>query len=650
MNTEKLNCNIVSYLKYFSEYLSIILIIIGVLVLIGWAFDIAILKSPGPNFSTIKSNAALCFILIGASLWLQQTKRVNKRNQRIAQILAVIVVLIGFLTLIEHLFNLNLGIDQIFFSEPLGTLNTSAPNRMSFPAAFMLLITGSALFILDKKIGGYRPAQILILIEGIIAFMAVMGYVYGTSSLYMIYHYTGTAIYAAITFLLIFFAVLSARPDKGFMKVMVGEGLGSVFGRKIIPLVILIPIILGGSALLGVKLGYYDVSFGAAILVISTVFVLVIVVWSAITSLNKSDKELKQVSNYNRSLIEASLDPLVTIGPDGRITDVNGATESITGLSRDDLIGTDFSNYFTEPEKAQAGYQQVFQDGLVRDYSLEIKHKKGRVTPVLYNASVYKDEYGDIIGVFAAARDITERKEAEKERENLIEELRRSNEELEKFAYVSSHDLQEPLRMVVSYIQLLERKYQGKLDEKADKYIYYAVDGAKRMQSLINDLLSYSRVNTRGGDFKSIDSESVLNKALLNLEFSIKKSDATVTHDPLPEIIGDAGQLVQLFQNLISNAIKFKKENEKPKIHISALKKGNEYVFSVSDNGIGMDPKYVDRIFEIFQRLNKRSDYQGTGIGLAISKKIVERHGGRIWVESKPGKGSNFYFTIPIKP
>jgi PAS domain S-box-containing protein len=368
-----------------------------------------------------------------------------------------------------------------------------------------------------------------------------------------------------------------------------------------------------------------------------------------ITERKKAEEAIRLSNIYNRSLIEASLDPLVTIGHDGKITDVNEATEQVTGYSRDELIGTDFMDYFTEPEKAKIGYQEVFKEGFVSDYALEIRHRNGNKTHVLYNASIYKDESGEAIGIFAAARDITERKKAEELLKLKLEELRRSNEELEQFAYVSSHDLQEPLRMISSYLQLLQRRYQGKIDDKADKYIYYAVDGAARMQTLINDLLEFSRVTTKAEKPEPTDSESVLNQVLSNLELYIKENRATVSHDSLPEIMADSTQLAQVFQNLIINGIKFHSE-EAPKIYISAEKKASEWQFSVQDNGIGIDPQYSERIFEVFKRLHNKEDYPGTGIGLAVCKKIVERHGGRIWVESELGKGSTFYFTLPINP
>jgi signal transduction histidine kinase len=244
-----------------------------------------------------------------------------------------------------------------------------------------------------------------------------------------------------------------------------------------------------------------------------------------------------------------------------------------------------------------------------------------------------------------------ERNDLVKTRQDLeqsVAELGRSNADLQQFAYVASHDLQEPLRMVSSYTQLLARRYKGKLDADADEFIAFAVDGANRMHRLIHDLLAYSRVRTGGQQFEPTSVGIALNHALGNLVSAVKESGATITHDPLPAVIGDEKQLVQLFQNLLSNAVKFKGQDP-PRIHVSAKRADVEWVFSIRDNGIGLDPQYAERIFVIFQRLHNRRDYPGTGIGLAICKKIAERHGGRIWVESELGKGATFYFTIRDK-
>jgi light-regulated signal transduction histidine kinase (bacteriophytochrome) len=282
------------------------------------------------------------------------------------------------------------------------------------------------------------------------------------------------------------------------------------------------------------------------------------------------------------------------------------------------------------------------------------QRKDGSGFPIEIMLSPLESSEG--ILVTAAVRDITKRKRAEAHLLQKVEELNRSNEELEQFAYIASHDLQEPLRMVASYTQLLSRRYKGKLDSDADEFISFAVDGASRMERLIKDLLAYSRVGTETKDLLDTSSEEALQQALINLRGAVEESGAQVTHDPLPIVVADEMQLIQLFQNLVGNAIKYQNPGI-PRVHISAARDSEKrWKFSVQDNGLGIDSQYFEKIFGMFQRLHKREEFEGTGVGLAICKKIVERHGGSISVESQLGHGSTFCFALgeseksPSKP
>ncbi len=302
-----------------------------------------------------------------------------------------------------------------------------------------------------------------------------------------------------------------------------------------------------------------------------------------------------------------------------------------------------YNSVHPDDREAAAEAVQQYLNGETEEYvaQFRFKMKNGRYKWVLARGEVgERDKDGEPIRLIGTHTDISKQQE-------MMEKLEQSNKELEQFAYVASHDLQEPLRMVSSYTQLLEKRYKDQLDDDARDFIRFAVDGANRMQRLIQDLLTYSRITTRGKEPEPISSHSILGHALANLSETIRETGAIVTNDNLPFVMGDQSQLVMLFQNLISNGIKFNGE-ESPRVHISVRGQGDMAEFGVRDNGIGMNSEYLDRIFVIFKRLHTRSEYPGTGIGLAVCKRIVERLGGRIWVESEPGEGSTFYFTLPL--
>ena len=354
-----------------------------------------------------------------------------------------------------------------------------------------------------------------------------------------------------------------------------------------------------------------------------------------------------------RGLLEAAPDSVVIVDQGGAIQMVNRQTEVLFGYPREELLGQPVEVLLPERFRARhRGHRGTYSDDphtRPMGVGLELfgRRKDGSEFPVEISLSPMSSEDESV--VISIIRDVTGRKETEQRLRATAKDLARSNAELEQFAYVASHDLQEPLRMVASYTQLLGRRYRGKLDADADEFIGFAVDGARRMQELINDLLAYSRVGTRALQLEQLDVGQLVDEVVADLAAAIADAGASVTRDELPVVRADRIQLRQLFQNLIANGIKFSRPGTPPHVHVSATREPNAWTFAISDNGIGIEAQYLDRIFVLFQRLHSRGEYPGTGIGLAICKKIIERHGGQIDVESEPGKGTTFLFTLPAQ-
>jgi len=391
-----------------------------------------------------------------------------------------------------------------------------------------------------------------------------------------------------------------------------------------------------------------------------------------ITEAKRAKEGLEKANAYNRSLLESSLDPLVTISPNGKITDVNSAAEKVTGRLREELIGDDFSDYFTDPEKARLGYQQVFKEGLVQDYELEVRRRDGSTTPVLYNASVYRDQGGEVVGVFAAARDITTRKRAEEEVRRLNEELEQrvrlrtaqleaSNKELESFSYSVSHDLRAPLRAMDGFSRILLEEYRSQLPSKAQRYLDFVRGGAAHMGDLIDGLLALSRLGRQELKRRPVEVAEIVKQSMDDLRAEVEGSGAEFVVGRLPSCDADPLLLRQVFVNLLSNALKFSRKQEKVRIEFGALRAHeaaqapvevlrlvdpHTWIYYVRDNGVGFDMRYADKLFGVFQRLHRQEDFKGTGIGLATVQQIIHRHGGQVWAEAEVGKGATFYFTV----
>ena len=402
----------------------------------------------------------------------------------------------------------------------------------------------------------------------------------------------------------------------------------------------------------------------------------------------KYELEDKRASLYARSLIEASLDPLVTISPEGKIMDVNESTEFVTGRSRKELIGSNFSNYFTEPEKADEGYKLVFEKGMVRDYPLSIRNSSGQVIDVLYNASLYKNDAGEVQGIFAAARDVTALRRAEKELkvahdelelrvEERTDELKRANnaleleiherkeveklialrtkllevtnKELESFSYSVSHDLRAPLRAIDGYSRMILRDQRDHLNDDAKRKFDLIRSNTQMMGKLIDDLLAFSRLGRLEINMTRLDMEGLVNDIWMELQIINPDRRIDFKVDKVPASKGDRTLIKQVYSNLLSNAVKYTKNRDKARIETGGYKRENENVYYVKDNGVGFDMDYYDKLFGVFQRLHSADEYEGTGVGLAIVQRIIHRHGGSVWAEGQVEEGAAFYFTLPIK-
>ena len=507
--------------------------VFGVWGLIGWSFGVQHLIEFVPSMVVMNPVVALLFVAGGISLWLRRDCTAEESSWRrlVSHGLAILLVLVSALKLIDAIAGLPFHVDQLLFSAKLAAPGRFPPAGMAPNTALSLLFCGVALLLFDfENRRGFVPAQACVLAAGLLALLALIGHVYHVLLLKRLGSALPMSLDTALALIFFCLSFLAAQPGSGFMAIISGNTVGSAVTRRLLPMAVLVPWLLGLLFLLGEQAGYYSRESALSLFAASSIVIFTSLIW------------------WNAKLLHLA----------------------------------DLERARTEEQLRQTSFN-----------------------------------------------------------------LQRSNTDLEQFAYVASHDLFEPLRMVTSYLQLLRQQYQTRLDRQGDEFIDFALEGAKRMEALIQDLLTYSRVDIRGRAFEPVDCELVFSAALANLKVAIQESHATIAHQQLPQVLGDRVQLTQVFQNLLGNAIKFHGP-EPPRIEVTVSRNDNEWLFSIKDNGIGIDAKDFARVFVIFQRLHTRQEYPGTGIGLSLCKKIVERHGGRIWIESAPGQGSTFFFTLPV--
>lgn len=688
------------FLRKFSRSASAGVIVIGCMVILGWILDVTFLKSVFSGFVPMNPLSALLFIAGGAGVRQTVGRTLRPRRNTWIFVMGGLVAFGGLLKLAEHQFGFALNFDQLWFARKLGQSASLPAGEIAPNSAVNFCLCGAGLLLLDAETRrGWRPAQACFLGALFIALLALIGYCYRVFSLYSIDARTPMALNTAVTFLLLCLAGIAARPDRGMMMVVTSNTTGGAMARRLLPAAILIPLILGGVRLIGERSGYYRTEFGVLLFAISNMLIFTGLIWWNAKLLFLADRQRARVERrivlqYSSTRVLAESPTLADATPKilrticetlgwqvgvmwsvGEPKDVlrcvevwrspaAGATEFLEATRR-----MTFGRGMGLPGRVWESGQPAW----IADVAQDRGFSRGSLAAEanLHSALGFPIRLGsEILGVMeffgpdieqpdqtllamlsAIGSQIglfIDRKRAEEQLRRASSELSRSNADLQQFAYAASHDLSEPLRMVISYLQLLKEQAGGKLNGEEKEFIAFAVDGAQRMRALITDLLAYARVGHSNRPLERTDLEDVAEAAIANLKVAIGESGAVIEHDPLPTVQADPVQLGQLFQNLISNAIKFHGE-AKPRIHIGADKKNGEWMFHVRDNGIGIDPKNFDRIFTLFQRLHTRQEYPGTGMGLSICKKIVERHGGRIWVESTPGQGTTFFFTLPVR-
>lgn len=779
--------SLASKMQSNAKWIGIAVFLSGCLVIFGWIFGIEPLKRIYPDLMAMKMNAAICFILIGITLFLLNLETQHPKFRLAGQFLAFIVVLIGVLTIAEYIFKKDLHIDQVIIPELPNAVGTAFPGRMAIFTAFNFFILGLSLILMFRN-SSRSPIffQILAFAALIFGYLSLFGYIYNIAGFPGPVFSTRMALHAAILFVVIPVGILLSRPGEGLTKFLVDKGAGSIMMRRFLPAILLIPPLVELIVFFGQHIGLYSKALEPAYHSLIIILVLLFLVWRAIKSIRSAESETIRERYLSDSILENLPGIFYLFDSQGKFIRWNKNFEKITGYNSDEFKQLSPLDLFQGEEKGyiEKRIQEVFKEGR-SDAEANLVSKEGKKFPFFFtgNRIIYegklcligkgtdiskrkqveealkqserrfrdlaeslpqlvwtclpdgpcdflskqwieytgiseveqlgygwlnqvhpedkeslikswqesvinenlfdiefrirrhdgvyhwfktravpvKDPTGKLIKWFGSNTDFHDLKTAEEDlqehKEYLEElviqirersaELARSNADLEQFAYIASHDLQEPLRMVSSFLSLLEERYKGKLDSKADEFIHYAVNGAHRMQLLINDLLDFSRVTSLTKPAEEVDSSIVVANAIINMKSRIEETKAVITNTNLPVIFYDGPVLIRVFQNLIDNALKFRSERI-PLIDISTETTPAEWIFKVRDNGLGISPQYKEKIFEIFKRLDP-GKYPGTGIGLAICKKIIEQHGGKIWVESEEGTGSTFYFTFPRK-
>jgi PAS domain S-box-containing protein len=644
---------------------------LGAVVLYGWAADIDWLLELAPGWALMQPWTAFCFVLGGVALQLH-----TRRQFHSVAPLVVVMALLATSSLLQHVIDHPLGIDTLLFHDAvLAQDRNPHPGRMAQVVAMEFLLLCLCLALPRRTRWLYRLVGRVATLGLVIALVGMAGYVLGSHRLAQLGSFAAMAAHTALGFALLFGGVLLAQRDSNWLRFLFSPAPGAGIART------LLPYILGWPLAVGFVIPILDPylktpHLDLAVALVLVMIILVTLVLRIASRIGRAERArmialMAQTASEARltSIVGSAMDAIITIDKQQRIVLFNTAAERLFGCTAAEAIGTPIERFIpARYRSAHAEYVLHFGEtgttsrAMGRLGALSGMRSDGSEFPIEASISQVEIEGRKFFTVIL--RDIGERVRAEAEIRRLNADLERrverrtaelaraneallkSNLDLQQFAHIAAHDLQTPLRSISGFAQLLRQDCQGKCGERSDLYVQHLVGNTQRMQTLIQDLLAYAQLGAAARPFEPVDCRKVFDDVLDALAASITDNGAEVSRGELPVVMGERTMLTQLLQNLIDNAIKYHSELP-PQVCVVAERQGAEWVFSVSDNGIGIAPKHQERIFEVFRRLHTPQAYPGTGIGLAICRRVVEHHGGRIWVESEPGKGSVFKFTLP---
>ncbi len=615
-------------------------IVLPCLVLTGWVFGIESLKRVFPGFIQMNPATACALMVAGVSLLLFDEQRVSPKLRAWARGLAVVVLATGLIKLGDYFGLYDLNIDTLLFHDRLEG-NLMAPN-----AALNFVLAGLALLLLDVETRrGRRPMQFFAFVTAWISLMALIGYAYKAKYLYRVALLTPMALHTAGIFLLLAVGIVCARPSKGLVGVLTGNTMGGITLRRLLGPVVLLLIVFGWLRLEGERIGLYSSELGVALYTgVMVAVVSILIGWTA-HWLHRNDLERRMVTEERDRFFTLSLDMLCIAKSDGYFKRVNPAFVETLGWSAEEFLNKPFIEFVHPDDRAatlREVERQVVDGEKVLHFENRYRHKNGSWRVLSWKSVPQPGGF-----MYATARDVTELNELKEHLERQAAELQAANKELEAFSYSVSHDLRAPLRHIDGYVDLLQKHAASPLDDKGRRYLKMISESAKQMGTLIDDLLSFSRMGRAELRKTPVNLEQLIKEVLKDVRQETQGREIVWSIGSLPEVQADPSMLRLALVNLISNALKYTRTRKPARIEIGCDSQNGDTVFSIRDNGVGFDMQYLDKLFGVFQRLHGGAEFEGTGIGLANVRRIVQRHGGRAWAEGTVDGGATFYFSLP---